>query len=156
LLMRCAIDTVYQLSTCGEGIRLIIESGKVLRCIINMLKNKQPPVPQVPLQQEGGTTRPSVITVTAEDDPHIIHMCLAILYNVSSSGEGHNEGKEGKDNMIETLISRASSAAAQTQDTNALCAALLCTWLCFSARVWLYSCCNSFGIDHINEEPRIT
>ena len=34
LLMRCAIDTVYQLSTCGEGIRLIIESGKVLRCII--------------------------------------------------------------------------------------------------------------------------
>ena len=154
MLMRCAIDTVYQLSTCGEGIRLIIESGKVLRCIINMLKNKQPPVPQVPLQQEGGTTRPSVITVTAEDDPHIIHMCLAILYNVSSSGEGHNEGKEGKegkegdngntaeqqqnalqhcrrlvnvDNMIETLISRASSAAAQTQDTNALCAALLCT-----------------------------
>ena len=151
MLMRCAIDTVYQLSTCGEGIRLIIESGKVLRCIINMLKNNQPPVPQVPPQQEGGTTRPSVITVTAEDDPHLIHMCLAILYNVSSSGEGHNEGKEGKegdngntaeqqqnalqhcrrlvnvDNMIETLISRASSAAAQTQDTNALCAALLCT-----------------------------
>ena len=154
MLMRCAIDTVYQLSTCGEGIRLIIESGKVLRCIINMLKNKQPPVPQVPLQQEGTSTRPSVITVTAEDDPHLIHMCLAILYNVSSSGEGHNEGKEGKegkegdngntaeqqqnalqhcrrlvnvDNMIETLISRASSAAAQTQDTNALCAALLCT-----------------------------
>ena len=155
--MRCAIDTVYQLSTCGEGIRLIIESGKVLRCIINMLKNNQPPVPQVPLQQEGGTTRPSVITVTAEDDPHLIHMCLAILYNVSSSGEGHNEGNEGNegkegkegdngntaeqqqnalqhcrrlvnvDNMIETLISRASSAAAQTQDTNALCAALLCT-----------------------------
>ena len=149
--MRCAIDTVYQLSTCGEGIRLIIESGKVLRCIINMLKNKQPPVPQVPLQQEGGTTRPSVITVTAEDDPHLIHMCLAILYNVSSSGESHNEENEGKegdngntaeqqqnalqhcrrlvnvDNMIETLISRASSAAAQTQDTNALCAALLCT-----------------------------
>ena len=131
MLSRCAMDTVFQLSLCNEGVRLIIESGRVLRGIVSLLGDPMAVSGGEISSSSGGSdvveSKSSTSNATAADDPHMVYMCLAVLYNVSTdTGLQNCRRLSNVSGTIESLISRASSAAEQTRETNALCSALLC------------------------------
>ena len=112
LLARTALQTVFNLSCCTQGIRLIIESGRVMRTLIRLLDE---------------TATAEGETVDEDDDPLMVYISLSILYNISSdTGLQNCRRLVSVDGAVECLIARARNAAVQTTETNALCAALLC------------------------------